>query len=42
MPKRSFGQRLLIAVVVLLALALVAHLGGGRLIHALGRLHGRH
>jgi hypothetical protein len=41
MPKRSFGARLALAVVVLLALALVAHFGGGRIMHALGHLHGR-
>jgi len=40
--KRSPGSRLLIALVVLLVLALAAHLGGGRLMHFLGRLHGRH
>ena len=42
MPKRSLSTRIAIALVVLLALALAAHLGGGRLIHALGRLHGGH
>ncbi len=42
MPRRSLGTRLLIAAVVLLALALVAHFGGGRIMHALGRLHGGH
>ena len=41
MPKRSFAARLALAVVVLLALALVAHFGGGRIMHALGHLHGR-
>ena len=41
MPKRSVGTRIALAVVVLLALALVAHFGGGRIMHALGHLHGR-
>ena len=42
MPRRSLGTRLLIATAVLVALLLVAHLGGGRLLHLLGRLHGGH
>jgi len=41
MPQRSLGRRLLIAFVVLLVLALAAHLGGGHIMHALGHLHGR-
>ena len=42
MPKRPLATRLLIAAAVLVALVLVAHLGGDRLLHFLGRLHGGH
>jgi hypothetical protein len=41
MPKRSPGSRVAIALLVLLALALLAHFGGGGIMRALGHLHGR-